>query len=105
MGLRSPRPRARPLRRRAPSDGWSSCALLPSRSVFDAPHGAHEAGLDCQFLAHHGPCLELVDAGAGALKLDPERQLIPRLHRSLESCAVDADEVVNRIIVDLGVGT
>jgi hypothetical protein len=43
--------------------------------------------------------LELVDAGLGAQQLHVHHELVARLHRPLEAGAVDAGEVVDRLVV------
>src|SRR6478735_8639610 len=80
--------------------GWT--LAMPRCASGDAAHRAHQVGLAGDLVADAGPGGELVDAGAGAVEGDLQRQLVARFHRPLEARVVDADEIDDRVLVEAG---
>src|SRR5437762_7042259 len=74
--------------------------IVAMPSSADAAHRAHQLRRHRELVADRRTRIELEDAGLVTLEHHIEHQLVARLDRALEACAVDADEVVDGLVVD-----
>jgi hypothetical protein len=74
---------------------------MPARTfaTADLALGAHQRGLACDLVAHHGAAAELEDAGLHAVQVHLQHELVAGFHRALEARAVDAHEVVDVVVL------
>src|SRR5574343_1276529 len=74
---------------RAPGSMMAVGWILAMSTSGNFAHGAHQLGFNGNLFAHQGAGFELEDAGLHAVDGHIQDQLVTRLHRTLEACAIN----------------